>query len=54
MKPPLTPFADELPVPRRLMASAQGGWLTIPIRAATHRFHRDLPELTPELMLFMA
>jgi FtsP/CotA-like multicopper oxidase with cupredoxin domain len=44
MKPPLTPFADELPVPRRLIASAQGGRLTIPIRAATHRFHRDLPE----------
>jgi o-aminophenol oxidase len=44
MKPPLAPFADELPLPRRLIASAQGGRLTVPIRTATHRFHRDLPE----------
>ena len=43
-KPPLTPFADELPLPRRLIASQEGSRLTIPIRAGTHRFHRDLPE----------
>ena len=43
-KPPLTPFADELPLPRRLIASEQGGRLTVPIRTGTHRFHRDLPE----------
>jgi FtsP/CotA-like multicopper oxidase with cupredoxin domain len=43
-KPPLTPFADELPLPRRLIASEQGGRLTMPIRTGTHRFHRDLPE----------
>jgi spore coat protein A len=42
--PPLTPFADELPLPRRLIASEQGGRLTVPIRTGTHRFHRDLPE----------
>ena len=43
-KPPLTPFADELPLPRRLIASEEGSRLTVPIRAGTHRFHRDLPE----------
>ncbi len=43
-KPPLTPFADELPLPRRLIASEEGSRLTIPIRTGTHRFHRDLPE----------
>ena len=43
-KPPLTPFADELPLPRRLIASQEGSRLTIPIRTGTHRFHRDLPE----------
>ena len=43
-KPPLTPFADELPLPRRLIASEEGNRLTIPIRTGTHRFHRDLPE----------
>jgi o-aminophenol oxidase len=43
-KPPLTPFADELPLPRQLIASEQGGRLTVPLRTGTHRFHRDLPE----------
>src|SRR6187200_3442766 len=43
-RPPLMPFADDLPLPRRLIASEQGGRFTMPIRAGTHRFHRDLPE----------
>jgi FtsP/CotA-like multicopper oxidase with cupredoxin domain len=43
-RPPLTPFADELPFPRRLIAGERGGRLSVPIRAGTHRFHRDLPE----------
>ena len=41
---PLAPFADALPVPERLVAVRQGGRLSVPIRAGTHRFHRDLPE----------
>jgi FtsP/CotA-like multicopper oxidase with cupredoxin domain len=41
---PLTPFADALPVPRRLVAAEQNGRLTVPLRAGVHRFHRDLPE----------
>ena len=41
---PLTPFVDELPVPRRLVAAEHGGRLTVPMRAGVHRFHRDLPE----------
>jgi o-aminophenol oxidase len=41
---PLAPFADALPVPRRLVAARQDGGLTVPIRAGSHRFHRDLPE----------
>jgi FtsP/CotA-like multicopper oxidase with cupredoxin domain len=41
---PLTPFADALPVPRRLVAAEQNGELSVPIRAGGHRFHRDLPE----------
>ncbi len=41
---PLTPFVDALPVPARILASEHGGELTVRIRAATHRFHRDLPE----------
>ena len=40
----LTPFADALPVPRRLVALRQNGRLSVPIRAGAHRFHRDLPE----------
>ena len=30
-------------LPRRILADQHGGELTVPIRAATHRFHRDLP-----------
>jgi FtsP/CotA-like multicopper oxidase with cupredoxin domain len=41
---PLAPFADALPVPRRLVAAQQNGRLSVPIRAGAHRFHRDLPE----------
>src|SRR5262249_43369079 len=41
---PLTPYVDALPVPRRLRAVEHGGRLTVHIRAATHRFHRDLPD----------
>src|SRR6266511_1894409 len=44
LRPPLTPFVDALPLPRRILADQHGGELTVPIRAATHRFHRDLPE----------
>ena len=43
LRPPLTPFVDALPLPRRILADHHGGELTVPIRAATHRFHRDLP-----------
>jgi len=43
LRPPLTPFVDALPLPRRILAGRRGGELTVPIRAATHRFHRDLP-----------
>src|SRR5438034_6309030 len=41
---PLTPFVDTLLVPRRLIAAEHQGQLTVRIRTATHRFHRDLPE----------
>jgi len=41
---PLTPFVDELPVPRRLLAAERDGRLTVRMRSGTHRFHRDLPE----------
>jgi len=41
---PLTPFLDALPVPRRLIAAEHQSQLTVRIRTATHRFHRDLPE----------
>ena len=41
---PLTPFVDELPLPRRLVAADHDGRLTVPMRSATHLFHRDLPE----------
>src|SRR5215211_1067445 len=43
LRPPLSPFVDALPLPRRILADQHGGELTVPIRAATHRFHRDLP-----------
>src|SRR6266446_10097507 len=41
---PLTPFVDTLLVPRRLIAAEHQGQLTVRIRTATHRFHRDLPD----------
>ena len=44
LQPPLTPFVDTLPLPRRILAGRDGGELTVRIRAAAHRFHRDLPE----------
>ena len=44
LQPPLTPFVDPLPLPRRILAGQCGGELTVRIRAAAHRFHRDLPE----------
>ena len=43
---PLTPFVDELPVPRRLVATEHAGRLTVSMGSGTHRFHRDLPEST--------
>jgi len=44
LQPPLTPFVDPLPLPRRILAGQGGGELTVRMRAAAHRFHRDLPE----------
>ena len=44
LSPPLTPYVDPLPVPRRLRAADHDGRLTVSMRAGTHRFHRDLPE----------
>jgi FtsP/CotA-like multicopper oxidase with cupredoxin domain len=41
---PLAAFVDALPVPRRLIVDEHDGRLTVRMRAATHRFHRDLPE----------
>jgi spore coat protein A len=41
---PLAAFVDALPVPRRLVAGEREGRLTVRMRAAAHRFHRDLPE----------
>jgi len=41
--PPLAPFVDPLPVPRRLLATEHRGRLTVPIHAGVHSFHRDLP-----------
>jgi o-aminophenol oxidase len=46
LTPPLTPFVDPLPTPRRLIAGEHGGRLSVPIRTGTHRFHRDLAEST--------
>ena len=43
---PLTPFVDELPLPRRLVAAEHDGRLTVSMRPGAHRFHRDLPEST--------
>jgi FtsP/CotA-like multicopper oxidase with cupredoxin domain len=46
LNPPLAPYVDALPVPLRLRAVEHGGRLIVPLRAGTHRFHRDLPEST--------
>jgi FtsP/CotA-like multicopper oxidase with cupredoxin domain len=43
---PLAPYVDALPVPRRLRAADHHRRPTVHIRAATHRFHRDLPDST--------
>jgi o-aminophenol oxidase len=43
---PLAPYVDALPVPRRLRAVDHDGWISVHMRAGTHRFHRDLPEST--------
>ena len=43
VRPSLTPFVDALPLPPRIPADHHGGKLTVPIRAATRRVHRDLP-----------
>src|SRR6266498_5270910 len=40
---PLVPFVDVLPLPPRLLAREHDGLLTVRIRVASHRFHRDLP-----------
>jgi FtsP/CotA-like multicopper oxidase with cupredoxin domain len=40
---PLTAFVDSLPMPERLLAVEHDGRLIVPMRAGTHRFHRDLP-----------
>src|SRR4051812_36999190 len=40
---PLPPFVDVLPLPPRLLAREHDGHLTVRIRVASHRFHRDLP-----------
>ena len=40
---PLNPFVDVLPLPPRLLARDHDRHLTVCIRAAAHRFHRDLP-----------
>jgi FtsP/CotA-like multicopper oxidase with cupredoxin domain len=44
LTPPLSPFADTLVAPQRLIASQHNGRLTVPIGTGTHRFHRDLAE----------
>lgn len=43
LTPPLTPYVDPLPLPERIVAYEHDGRLAVPIRAASHRFHRDLP-----------
>src|SRR6266536_2510505 len=44
MQSPLMPFVDALPLPPRRLADEHQGWLRVHIRAASHRFHRDLPQ----------
>jgi len=41
--PPLAPFVDALPLPRRLISGEHHGSLLVRIRMGEHRFHRDLP-----------
>jgi FtsP/CotA-like multicopper oxidase with cupredoxin domain len=43
LKSPLTPFVDPLPLPMRILAREHDRHVSIRVRAATHRFHRDLP-----------
>jgi len=43
LESPLTPFVDPLPLPTRILAREHDGHLSIRVRAAVHRFHRDLP-----------
>lgn len=43
LSPPLAPCVDPLPLPERLLSAQRNGRLTVHIRAAAHRFHRDLP-----------
>lgn len=40
---PLRPFVDPLPAPPRLLAREHDGRLSVGMRTASHRFHRDLP-----------
>jgi o-aminophenol oxidase len=42
LKHPLTPFADKLPLPSRLVFS-DPGQVVVRLETAEHRFHRDLP-----------
>ena len=42
----LASFVDPLPQPRRILASELDGHLTMRLRAAAHRFHRELPAST--------
>jgi o-aminophenol oxidase len=41
-KPPLKPFVDKVPMPRRLVFG-EPGRVVLTLEAAKHRFHRDLP-----------
>ena len=41
--PPLAPFVDALPLPRRLIAKEHAGSLVVRMRMGEHHFHRDLP-----------
>jgi FtsP/CotA-like multicopper oxidase with cupredoxin domain len=43
LESPLAPFVDALPFPSRLVAADHDGRLTVRLRAAVHRFHRELP-----------
>ncbi len=43
LTPPLTPFVDPLPRPRRLLAREHDGRLSVRMRTGRHSFHRDLP-----------